>query len=55
MNPARVLTLLFFLAGAAAQTPPPAPDFALPAPDGRTIRLSPLRNKAVVLEFLLTT
>jgi len=56
MKPASVLALLFGMLPAAwaGEVPRHAPEFALPAADGRTIRLSQLRNKVVILEFLQT-
>jgi len=43
-----------FAAAVALASPREAPDFALPTPDGRVIRLAGQRNKVVVLEFLQT-
>jgi cytochrome oxidase Cu insertion factor (SCO1/SenC/PrrC family) len=36
-------------------TPTPAPDLALPDLNGRTVRLSDLRGKVVLLGFFTTT
>lgn len=51
-----LLLLILFLVpvGAFSAAPRKAAEFALPTPDGRTIRLSEQRNKVVVLEFLQT-
>lgn len=56
MKPLRVLAFLLGMLPAAwaGEALRPAPEFALPAADGRTIRLSQLRNKVVILEFLQT-
>ena len=43
--------LLPLASRAEAQLGQPAPDFALPTVDGKTVRLSELRGKPVVLEF----
>lgn len=53
MNLFRIVIPLL-LAALSMAAPRQAPDFALPTPDGRTIRLSEQRNKIVVLEFLQT-
>jgi len=39
----------------AADTPRPAPDFAVTLPDGRPVRLADYRGKVVSLAFILTT
>jgi len=38
----------------AYESPRPAPDFALPALDGRTVRLEDVRGKALLLFFWAT-
>ena len=52
----RCLLLLALLVptGTFSAAPHKAFEFALPTPDGRTVRLSEQRNKVVVLEFLQT-
>lgn len=52
----RILTLLLacllpLAARAEAQLGQPAPDFTLPTVDGKSVKLSDLRGKPVVLEF----
>ena len=52
----RILTLLLacllpLASRAEAQLGQPAPDFTLPTVDGKSVKLSDLRGKPVVLEF----
>jgi cytochrome c biogenesis protein CcmG, thiol:disulfide interchange protein DsbE len=50
-----VCALLLAWAGCSAGSPhPEAPDFAQPDLDGRTVRLSELRGRTVVIDFFAT-
>ncbi len=49
------LLSVFLLQVAAAQIPRPAPELAVPLPDGRQVLLSQYRGKVVLIEFVHTT
>src|ERR1700728_2324473 len=58
---ASTLTTLALLTGAlcaqmpAAEIPRPAPDFAIPLPGGKQVKISDYRGKVLCLGFILTT
>lgn len=47
-----VFSILLCLPAMAVETGKPAPDFSLPSSDGKTYKLSELKGKVVVLEWL---
>jgi peroxiredoxin len=49
-----LLLALLATAAAAADSAPPAPDFALPARDGGQVRLSELKGQVVMINFWAT-
>jgi hypothetical protein len=46
---------LSVLPAIAAEIPRPAPELAIALPDGKQLRVSEYRGKAVILTFILTT
>jgi hypothetical protein len=47
--------LLSALPMIAAEIPRPAPELAIALPDGKQLRVTDYRGKAVILTFILTT
>jgi peroxiredoxin len=55
MRPLFAILAMFASSLVAAEIPRPAPDLAIPLPDGKQVKVSDYRGKVLCLTFILTT